>query len=119
VVINKADVADPMVLARLLRSEPHSVAVSARTGQGIDELLAALERDLPRPRVEVRSLVPYARGDLVARTHRDGVVLSAEHTPDGTVLHTLVGKMLAAELGEYPLGASGSTAADPEASPAR
>jgi GTPase len=101
VVINKADLADPMVLARLLRNEPHSVVVSAVTGQGIDELLAALERDLPRPRIDVSALVPYARGDLVARAHRDGVVLSEEHTGDGTLLHALVGSQLAAELGAF------------------
>jgi GTPase len=106
VVINKADVADPMVLARLLRAEPHAVAVSARTGQGIDELLAALETDLPRPRVEATALVPYSRGDLVARAHRDGVVLSTEHTSEGTVLHVLVGQMLAAELTEFAVVAT-------------
>ena len=50
IVINKADAADPMVLARLLAREPHAVVVSARTGEGIDEVLAAIEADLPRPR---------------------------------------------------------------------
>ena len=35
VVINKADTADPMVLARLRQREPHSVVVSAKTGEGI------------------------------------------------------------------------------------
>ena len=98
VVVNKADAADPLVLARLLRAEPHSVAVSARTGQGIDELLALVERDLPRPRVEVRLLVPYTAGGLVARAHRDGVVLDEEHTAEGTLLHARVGSGLAAEL---------------------
>jgi len=112
VVINKADAADPMVLARLLRSEPHSVVVSAKTGQGIDELLSAIERDLPRPRIEVTALVPYSQGALLARAHRDGVVLSEEHTAEGTLLHALVGKMLAAELEIF-------TAPDPEGSPAR
>jgi GTP-binding protein HflX len=98
VVINKADVADPLMLAVLLRNEPHSVVVSAHTGQGIDELLAAIERDLPRPRIEVRALVPYDRGALVARAHRDGVVLGEEHTGAGTLLHARVGAALAAEL---------------------
>src|SRR5689334_22461554 len=37
VVVNKADAADPLVLARLRQREPHSVVVSARTGEGIDE----------------------------------------------------------------------------------
>ena len=110
VVVNKSDVADPMVLARLLRNEPHAVAVSARTGLGIAELRAAIERDLPRPRVEVSALVPYARGDLVARAHRDGVVLSAEHTSDGTLVHALVGQMLAAELAAFPATAASARA---------
>jgi GTP-binding protein HflX len=86
------------MLAVLLRNEPHSVVVSAHTGQGIDELLAAIERDLPRPRIEVRALVPYDRGALVARAHRDGVVLGEEHTGAGTLLHARVGAALAAEL---------------------
>jgi GTP-binding protein HflX len=112
VVINKADAADPMVLARLLRSEPHSVVVSAKTGQGIEELLAAIERDLPRPRIEVHALVPYSQGALLARAHRDGVVLAEEHTGDGTLLHALVGTMLAAELEVFVVPA-------PQAAPGR
>ncbi|NED82057.1 GTPase HflX, partial [Streptomyces sp. SID11233] len=43
VVINKADAADPVVLQRLLRVEKHSIAVSARSGQGIEELLALID----------------------------------------------------------------------------
>ena len=39
IVINKADLADPMVIARLRQREPHSVVVSARTGEGIAEAL--------------------------------------------------------------------------------
>ena len=49
-MINKADIADPLVVARLRQREPHSVVVSAHTGEGIDEVLAAVEADLPRPR---------------------------------------------------------------------
>ena len=54
-MINKADVADPMVVARLRQREPHSVVVSARTGEGIAEALAAIEGDLPRPGRGVRA----------------------------------------------------------------
>ncbi|MEV7547228.1 GTPase HflX, partial [Streptomyces sp. NPDC089915] len=76
VVINKADAADPLVLQRLLRIERHSIAVSARTGQGIEELLALIDSELPRPAVEVEALVPYTRGGLVARAHAEGEVIS-------------------------------------------
>jgi GTPase len=108
VVVNKADAADPMVLARLVRHEPHSIVVSARTGQGLDELRAAIEVDLPRPQVEVRALVPYDRGDLVSRAHRTGIVLSEDHTGDGTVLHARVGALLAAELQPFALDGAGT-----------
>lgn len=65
VVINKADMADPLVLQRLLRIEKRAIAVSARTGQNIDQLLALIDNELPRPSVEIEALVPYTHGKLV------------------------------------------------------
>ena len=76
IVINKADAADPEVVARLLRTEKRSIAVSARTGQGITELCELVESELPRPDIEVDVVVPYERGDLVARIHSEGEVLA-------------------------------------------
>ncbi|MCB5182996.1 GTPase HflX [Streptomyces antimicrobicus] len=101
VVINKADAADPLVLQRLLRIEKHSIAVSARTGQGMAELLALIDAELPRPEVEVEALVPYTRGSLVARAHAEGEVISEEHTPEGTLLKARVHQELAADLAPY------------------
>ena len=98
VVINKADAADQVTLARLTGRERHSVVVSARTGAGIPQLLAAIERDLPRLDHEVRLLIPYERGDLIARAHEEGEVLSLDHTNEGTVLHARVLPSLYAEL---------------------
>ena len=49
IVINKADAADPMVIARLRQREPHSVVVSAKTGEGIAAALATVEAELPQP----------------------------------------------------------------------
>jgi GTP-binding protein HflX len=98
VVVNKVDAANPDVVRRLLRSQPGAIAVSARTGAGVDDLVAALTDRLPRPRVEVDVVVPYTRGDLVHRAHTDGEVLGEEHTEDGTRLHAHVSPWLAAEL---------------------
>jgi GTP-binding protein HflX len=98
IVVNKSDVADPLSVARLQRREPHSVVVSARTGEGIDELLAAIEGDLPRLDREVRVLLPYERGDLVARIHDRGEVLSQRHTAQGTALNARVPVSLVGEL---------------------
>jgi GTPase len=101
VVVNKADVADPMVLARLRQREPHSVVVSARTGEGVEELLAAIEVDLPKPGVAFEVLLPYERGDLLNRIHRRGEVDHIEHTGEGTVVRGRVHADLAGELAPY------------------
>ena len=101
IVINKADAADPMVIARLQAREPHTVVVSARTGQGIAEALARVESELPRPAVEFEVLLPYSRGDLVDRIHRLGEIESLEHTADGTLVHGRAPESLAGELAAY------------------
>ncbi|MFE2037923.1 GTPase HflX [Streptomyces scopuliridis] len=101
VVINKSDAADPLVLQRLLRAERYAIAVSARTGQGIGELLALIDEELPRPEVEIEVLLPYTEGALVSRVHAEGEVLSEEHIPEGTVLKARVHEELAAALAPY------------------
>ncbi len=98
IVVNKIDAADEVVLGRLRRKEKHSVFVSAKTGEGLADLLAALERDLPRPEIELTVLVPYSRGDLVARIHQEGEIVTEEHTGEGTFLTARVAPALAAEL---------------------
>ncbi|MGW7517109.1 GTPase HflX [Streptomyces sp. NPDC054796] len=101
VVVNKADAADPLVLQRLLRAEKHAMLVSARTGQGIEELKALIDDELPRPSVELEVLLPYTKGKLVSRVHNEGEVLSEEHTGNGTLLKARVHEELAAELRAY------------------
>ncbi len=101
VVINKADAADPMVLARVRQREPHSVVVSAKTGEGIAEALAAVESELPHPGVPFAALLPYERGDLLNRIHTSGEVDHLEHTGEGTVVRGRVHEGLAGELAPY------------------
>jgi GTP-binding protein HflX len=104
IVINKADLADPVTVQGVLAHEKDAFVVSARTGQGIEQLLAAISEALPRPEVEVRALVPYVRSDLVAKVHEHGEVLELEHTGDGTLLHARVNPALAADLNGYATG---------------
>lgn len=103
VVVNKTDVADPLVVTRLLRAEPHSLSVSAATSEGVGELRALIESELPLPPVEVDALVPYEHGDLVSRVHTTGEVISIKHEPDGTRVHARVSHGLAAALAPYQL----------------
>ncbi|WP_374100641.1 GTPase HflX [Streptomyces sp. 7-21] len=106
VVVNKADAADELVLQRLLRAESRALAVSARTGQGIQELRERIDAELPRPAVEVEALVPYTHGSLVSRVHTEGEVLAEEHRGDGTLVRAQVHQELAALLEPYALASS-------------
>ena len=98
IVLNKVDVADPEVVARLRSREIHSIVVSAHTGEGIDELQALIADQLPRPGVQVELVIPYRRGDLISRVHGEGDIEAEEHTPEGTALRARVGEGLASEL---------------------
>lgn len=100
VVINKCDIADPDRIATLLRREPHAVVVSAMTGEGVEELLLAIEADLPHLMEEIDVLVPYSRGDLLSRVHSQGDVISIEHEAGGTRLRARVPNSLAGELAQ-------------------
>ncbi|MBB3021816.1 GTPase HflX [Helcobacillus massiliensis] len=100
VVFNKADLAAPETLARLRSQVQDSVAVSAITGEGIEELREMIAERLPQPTEEVDLVVPYTRGDLVSRVHTTGEMISEEFEENGTHVHARVDGRLAAELDE-------------------
>ena len=95
IAINKADIAPPEKLMQLLREEANSFAFSARTGFGIETLVAAIETSLPRPRVEIKAVIPFSRGDLVSAIHERGEIFSEDYLPEGTSIHALVDGSLA------------------------
>ncbi|WP_207225771.1 GTPase HflX [Blastococcus saxobsidens] len=101
IVVNKVDAMGEEDILALRQALPDAVWVSARTGLGMDELRALIAERLPHPDVDVDVLVPYERGDLVARVHRDGEVLSEQHEGEGTRLTARVDGALAAALEEF------------------
>ena len=106
IVVNKVDAMSEEDILTLRRALPGAVWVSARTGAGMDALRELIAARLPHPDVDVDVLVPYDRGDLVARVHRDGEVLSEKHEESGTRLTARVDGALAATLEEFaaPVG---------------
>src|ERR687890_781851 len=96
IVVNKVDAMTEDDILTLRRALPGAAWVSARTGEGIDGLRELIAARLPHPDVDVEVLVPYDRGDLVARVHRDGEVLAERHEEGGTHLTARVDGSLAA-----------------------
>ena len=98
IVLNKTDLADAVTLVTLRTRLPGAIQVSARTGDGIDELRARIAAMLPRPDAHVDVVIPYSRGDLVSRVHADGEIDTIDYAPDGTRIVARVDAALAAEL---------------------
>jgi GTP-binding protein HflX len=95
-VWNKIDLlpgqhAPPLLDAR----HEHAVAVSARTGTGVPELLARIESILGEGLVKVRVSLPYDRYDLVKLVYDQGSVATKKDGPEGVLLDALVPAALA------------------------
>jgi len=101
IVVNKTDAMTLEAVTRLRATLPDALWISARTGDGMGVLRDRLALALPRPEVQVEVLLPYNRGDLVARLHRDGEVLTEVHEEAGTRLSARVGPELAALLADH------------------
>lgn len=100
-VVNKVDVASDLMLAKLRHGLPGAVFVSARTGDGIDALRRRMAELVVPADTAVDVVIPYDRGDLVARVHADGRIQQAEHKPEGTRIKARVPEALAATLREF------------------
>ena len=104
IALNKADAADPFILERMRQREPNHVIVSARTGEGIDELKQKIADTIPRPSLEVKLLIPYNHGEVISRLHAwDAEIKSTAFVSDGTFVTVLVREDVAAELSDYAI----------------
>jgi GTP-binding protein HflX len=105
IVINKADVADPIMVDAIKLAEKRRgnrvVVVSARAGTGIEELRVAIEESLPRTERLLEVLLPFAEGRLVARMHEYGEVVEEAHTETGTRIRAFLPAWAAAEFADY------------------
>lgn len=101
VIFNKVDQADPTILQRLRNLHPDGIAISALTGEGIDDLAAALSDQLDRNFASVTLVIPYERGDLVAAAHQAGDVIVEKHDDLGTTLEVRLPREAVAAFAEF------------------
>ena len=99
-VFNKADV-EPDIAADLVERHPGSVAISARTGDGIDHFLQVLGDRLRAITKVVELLIPYERGDILASVHREGEVVSTFHSDEGVRVRARLSDASAGRLSEF------------------
>lgn len=79
-VFNKIDQTNGgATLPRLRERHPNSVAISARTGAGVSELLDAIGSQIRPERELVELKIPHEQAERVARLHQVGQVLERKY----------------------------------------
>lgn len=78
-----------------------AVHISAKYGTGIDELLKAVEDNLPKKLKRVRLLLPFSKAGIAAKLRDKAVLHSEEYTAEGLALEVTVDEIQYAGIREY------------------
>lgn len=88
-VFNKIDAADRTMIPRDLSSD-HQVRISAKTGEGLDELLNLLESILRSRKIYLERLYPYDEAGKIQLIRKYGQLLTEEYREDGIFVSAYV-----------------------------
>ena len=77
------------------------VAISAKSGMGMDELKTAIEKALGHSRHHIVVTLPYSMGGMVETLHSSAQVLNVDYTAEGIQVETIVDPILYGRLREY------------------
>ncbi len=97
-VLNKCDLLDNSLLAQDFGS---CIKISAKTGEGIDRLLEAIDDNLPVRMQRVSLMIPFAQAGLVNDIRQGGTLLGEEYTASGVAVEAVVDEMLYAKVKDY------------------
>ncbi len=87
VALNKVDRLNSSdQVQHMMREFPNSLAISAREGIGLEEMLGRIEAILSENLVRIKAWIPYREGELVSLFYRRGLVEREEHDLEGTTL---------------------------------
>jgi GTP-binding protein HflX len=102
IVFNKIDnLTDRELAETYVKRFPGSVAISARTGEGVDKLIQALQQALSSWRLRSRFRIPANETALIAEIHRVGHVLELKYEGDWALIVTHVPPNLAQKLERF------------------
>lgn len=100
-VLNKIDIADDGVLDHWFRIHPDSLAVSAKTGEGLDSLALLIERTLTSDMEEVVLAIPHSDYSLIPLIHREGVVIEEKSEDDRSIVRCRIPRRLEGRIGKF------------------
>lgn len=94
---NKADLVEPEALP----VGPNNVAISARTGAGMEAFFAVMERELCKGLRRAVFLLPYSLGGQVEKLHDNARVFRVEYKAEGIEIEAELDEVLYGRLAEY------------------
>jgi GTP-binding protein HflX len=97
----------PGAAKELTTEHAGSVAVSAVTGEGIDDFLRVLADRLRTLTEIVELVVPYDRGDVIAAVHREGEVVSTTEELDVMRIRARLSDASTGRLAEFVVARAG------------
>jgi GTPase len=101
-VFNKVDLlTNPDIAAAYRARFPKSVAISARTGEGVGDLVQALQDELSSWHLNLQFRVPLAESALIAEIHRVGRVLELRYEGELAVIVAHVPRNLEQKLARF------------------
>ena len=95
-VLNKCD-----LISDNMTGISGAVHISAKYGTGIDELLKAIEENLPKKLKTVRLLLPFDKAGIAAKLRKTAVLRSEEYTAEGLEIEAVVDEIQYAAVREY------------------
>jgi len=103
-VFNKIDLLDEAAREeRRQIADPQTIFISAKTGEGFDGLLAAIEKELVSQYTQIMVLLPFEQGQLRSLFHERGKVQHTESTADGIRMSGYLPKELVSLFEPYQL----------------
>ncbi len=101
-VFNKIDaLPEPHLATELVASWPNSVAISATTGKGIDDLMAAIRSQVQDLLGYIKALVPYSESGLVQSCYDFGRVHKLDYRDEGIYLEAELVAEMRQKLAQY------------------
>lgn len=86
-VLNKCDLCGGSFV---LPAQGEFVMISAKTGEGLGNLLAKIQLSLPPTRRKAELLIPYNEGGLVSYIREEGVLIKEDYRADGIYVKAVV-----------------------------